>query len=111
GDPVNPNTNLVSYDSTNEPTANSSNIKGNTGIDGYINMQQTPAYASAFLITGLLSPDYVDVTGNGITEDDLGTAVKFDYTMSAGTHQWRTPRQNSPGAMAHFNVGLKTEVR
>jgi hypothetical protein len=103
-------TNLVSYLS-DEPTPASQEIKSNDGIDGYFNMQQTPAYASSFLITGLLSPDYVDVTGNGITEDDLGNAVKFDYTMSTGTHKWRTPRNNSPGNTAHFNIGLKTEPR
>lgn len=109
-EPNNPTTNLVNY-SADEPTPTSEDIGSNNGIDGYLNMQQTPAYASSFLITGLLSPDYVDVTGNGITEDDLGTAVKFDYTMSTGTHQWRTPRKNDTGTMAHFNVGLKTEVR
>ncbi|WP_315823152.1 hypothetical protein [Paraflavitalea speifideaquila] len=43
-------------------------------------MTRTPAYAHSFLLSGLLSPDYVDVTGNGITEDDLGGAVKFNYT-------------------------------
>jgi hypothetical protein len=103
-------TNLVNYNPA-DPTPGSSDINGNTGIDGYVNIQQTPAYASSFLITGLLSPDYVDVTGNGITEDDLGNAVKFDYTMSAGTHKWRTPRSNATANTAHFNVGLKTEVR
>lgn len=103
--------NLVAFSPTNEPTVNSSSIKGNTGVDGYVNIQQTPAYASSFLITGLLSPDYVDVTGNGITEDDLGSAVKFNYTMSSSLTKWRTPRSNSLPATAHFNVGTKTEKR
>ncbi|HEY4062668.1 MAG TPA: hypothetical protein VGM30_12240 [Puia sp.] len=102
--------NMVSYASS-EPATTSAHITGNTGIDGYVNIQQTPAYASSFLITGLLSPDYVDVTGDGITEDDLGNAVKFDYTMSSGLHKWRTPRNNTTGNTAHFNVGLKTEKR
>jgi hypothetical protein len=107
-DPV---TNMVAYDSTDETTINSKSIKGNTGIDGYLNMQQTPAYASSFLITGLLSPDYVDVTSNGITEDDLGSAVKFNYTLSPMVSKWRTPRNNNSPATAHFNIGLKTEKR
>lgn len=104
-------TNMVPYDSTNEATINSKSINGNTGIDGYFNMQQTPAYASSFLITGLLSPDYVDVTGNGITEDDLGSSVKFNYTMSPMVSKWRTPRNETLPATAHFNIGLKTEKR
>lgn len=105
-----PTTNLVSY-AADEPTIGSNSITGNTGIDGYTNIQRTPAYASSFLITGLLSPDYVDRTGDGITDDDLGTAVKFDYSMSSGTHKWRTPRNNTTASTAHFNVGLKTEKR
>jgi len=103
-------TNLVDYD-TDEPTINSSAINNNNGLDGYVNVQKTPAYASSFMLTGLLSPDYVDRTGDGITEDDLGNAVKFDYTMSDSTHKWRTPRNNSAGNKAHFNVGLHTEKR
>lgn len=105
-------TNLVDYDA-DEPTVGSNSINNNDGIDGYCNIQTTPAYASAFMLTGLLSPDYVDRTGDGITEDDLGNAVKFDYTMSAATHKWRTPRprSNAAGNKAHFNAGLRTEKR
>lgn len=100
--------NLVKY-IDKEATTGSDNITGKTGIDGYVSIQQTPAYASSFLISGLLSPDYVDVTGNGITEDDLGTAVKFNYTKSAYTYKWSTPRKNTDAAIAHFNAGLRTE--
>ncbi|MHA4808143.1 hypothetical protein ACX0G9_08545 [Flavitalea flava] len=106
----NATSNLVNFN-PDEPTINSGSITGSNGIDGYTNIQTIPAYASSFLITGLLSPDYVDVTGNGITEDDLGGAVKFDYTMSSSLHKWRTPRNNSNGNTAHFNIGLKTERR
>ena len=110
GDPI---TNLVRFSATNEPQITSSHITSNTGIDGYLNIQKTPGYASAFLLTGLLSPDYVDVTGNGITEDDLGNFVKFNYTMSSVTHRWRTPRKNLAidANTAYFNQGIKTEKR
>ncbi|MBN9384679.1 MAG: hypothetical protein J0H74_28250 [Chitinophagaceae bacterium] len=108
----NASTNLVDYDA-DEPTVSSSSIDGNDGIDGYCSIQTTPAYASSFMLTGLLSPDYVDRTGDGITEDDLGNAVKFDYTMSAATHKWRTPRplKDVAGNKAHFNAGLRSERR
>jgi hypothetical protein len=110
--PPDDTSNLVQYTAGEASSGANPNITANTGIDGYFSMQQTPAYASSFLITGLLSPDYVDRTGDGITEDDIGTAVKFDYTMSTGLHKWRTPRAvGSNGSTAHFNVGLKTEVR
>ena len=82
--------------------------------DGYVQITQTPAYAHSFLLTGLLSPDYVDVTGDGITDDDLGQAVKFNYTEIADQngkpvlHQWRTP----VGAdIANFNPGTRSQVK
>ena len=111
--PVSAADNLVAYDTANDPSVNSRFMNNNSVIDGYVQCQETPAYAASFLITGLLSPDYVDVTGDGITEDDLGGSVKFDYNKSTDLHKWRTPRNNNPGAtdLAHFNEGLRTEKR
>ena len=63
------------------------------GKDGFVQTTETPPYAHSFLLSGLLSPDYVDVKGDGITEDDLGTSVKFNYTKLAD-HNWRTPMMN-----------------
>jgi len=103
-------TNIVNF-ASDEPTTSSHNMNNGSRIDGYLQIQETPAYASSFLITGLLSPDYVDVTGNGITEDDLGGAVKFDYTKSADTYKWRTPRNNLTDATGHFNEGIRTEKK
>jgi len=66
----------------------------NKGIDNYYHMDSHPAYASSFLLTAILSPDYVDKTLNGISDDDLGTALKFNYSMIP-TYKWRTPYQNA----------------
>ncbi|MFC4262080.1 hypothetical protein ACFOWM_04265 [Ferruginibacter yonginensis] len=104
----NPSTGIVNFDPT-EPQVSSPHMSNSSKLDGYVMNQETPAYAASFLLTGLLSPDYVDVTGNGITEDDLGTAVKFDYSKSTSTHKWRTPRSN--GYSAHFNEGIKSEKK
>lgn len=81
--------------------------------DGYIQVTNTPGYAHSFLLSGLLSPDYIDVTGNGITEDDIGEAVKFNYSRikngAVTTHRWRSP--NMKTQQANFNGGNLTEVR
>jgi hypothetical protein len=82
----------------------------NNSKDGFIQVTETPGYAHSFLLTGLLSPDYVDATGNGITEDDLGDAVKFNYTKYAN-HKWRTPHTAGDQATANFNAGNRTEMR
>lgn len=72
------------------------------GIDHYYHKESQPAYASSFLLTGILSPEYVDKTENGITPDDAGTAIKFNYSKIKGVnpansnlkdqnYKWRTP--------------------
>jgi len=64
------------------------------GIDSYFHKESQPAYASSFLLSGILSPDYVDKKGDGITDDDLGTAIKFNYSVIP-KFSWRTPYQNA----------------
>ena len=99
----------VVYSAGEENPLTNPAIQGGTGSrDGYAEIVQTPAYAHSFLLTGLLSPDYVDVTGNGITDDDLGTAVKFNYTMLSASHRWRTPVGNH---IAHFNAATRSQVK
>ena len=59
--------------------------------DNYYHKESQPGYATSYLLTGVLSPDYVDKTGNGISDDDLGTAVKFNYSKLHDNYRWRTP--------------------
>lgn len=102
GDPA---TGLVSY------TSNQNSVNNTSGKDGYFNKEVLPAYSHSFLLSGILSPDYVDITGDGITEDDNGDAVKFNYSRiySLETpYRWRAPYQAN---MASYNEGLKTDSR
>lgn len=50
-----------------------------------------PGYATTYLLTEVLSPDYVDVTGDGPTEDDLGYYTKFNYVIVDSDFKWRAP--------------------
>lgn len=81
-------------------------IAHNFGRDKYYKHEKQPAYASSYLLTAILSPDYVDVTNNGITDDDLGTAVKFNYSKVQGNYGWRAPLE--PGK-ALYNRGLNAD--
>ncbi len=84
------------------------NMAGNNneGKEGYVEKQELPPYAHSYLLTGLLSPNYVDVKGDGITEDDMGDAIKFNYSKSDDDLKWRTP----VGAnTATLSEGLKTD--
>lgn len=86
----------------------------NNGLDHFYSKEIIPGYAHSFLLSGILSPDYTDITGDGITDDDLGTAVKFNYWRKTDKFQWRTPytfKGNSPGdkARANYNEGLQSD--
>ncbi|MBX9449214.1 MAG: hypothetical protein KL787_05635 [Taibaiella sp.] len=61
------------------------------GKDHYYQSTITPAYAHSFLLTSVLSPDYSDITGDGPTEDDLGSYHKFNYTLVDKDFRWVTP--------------------
>ena len=79
--------------------------------DNYYNKEQVPAYAHSFLLTEILSSDYVDVTGDGISDDDLGDAIKIKYSKTASItspYQWRAPYIKDS---ATYNEGLKTDKR
>lgn len=94
----------VSY---NPGTDNSTGNK--QGKDNFYSAEEMPGYAHSFLLTGIVSPDYVDKTGDGISDDDMGDAVKFNYTRLYGENtmfRWRTPIAENKAA---YNEGLKTD--
>ncbi|MBO9636387.1 MAG: hypothetical protein J7578_25015, partial [Chitinophagaceae bacterium] len=88
------------------------NTVGNTqGKDNFFSSQEMPAYTHAFLLTGILSDDYSDLTGNGITDDDPGNAVKFNYSKICGVKnpfKWRAPAARDS---ATYNEGFRTDYR
>lgn len=91
---------LVPYASWEDSMGNSQ------GIDYYYNNVKTPAYAHTYLLTSILSPDYEDLTLDGVTDDDLGSYTKFEYTSSDTNYKWRVPFKD-----ASYNEGLKTDKR
>lgn len=78
----------------------------------FFQSQKIENFAHGFLLTEILSPDYVDIKGDGITDDDLGTNVKFNYscvnlsTTENEYFKWRFPAENGKAA---FNESLKTD--
>ncbi len=84
-------------------------VHNNKGKDNFYSAEQLPGYAHSFLLTGIVSADYVDKTGDGITDDDMGDAVKFNYTRIYGDDipfRWRTPFAENK---AIYHEGLKTD--
>lgn len=74
-----------------------------TGTDNqFVSKNELPAYATSWLLTSILSTDYLDVTGNGPSQDDFGYWVKFNYKKVYNSYNWRAPY-----ADANFNDGFK----
>jgi hypothetical protein len=92
---------LVSYSNTD---ASANNKRGS---NNYFNAEIMPSYPVAWLLTAILSPDYQDLTGDGISDDDLGTAHKFNYTLKNREYQWRNPGTKTQ--KANFNLGLQED--
>lgn len=94
---------LIHYDSTDN------GLKNDKGLENYYSKEVTPPYATSYLLTGILSPDYVDKTGNGISDDDLGTAVKFNYSRLNSLYNWRTPYASGSN-FANYNEGFLSDT-
>jgi hypothetical protein len=75
---------------------------GDETTDQFFKSVEIPRYAHAHFLTSIFGPDYVDVKGDGVTEDDLGYWVKFTYKRTASNYKWR-----DPFLQAHYSPGWK----
>ncbi|WP_116108893.1 hypothetical protein [Lewinella sp. IMCC34191] len=72
-------------------------VANDRGFDHYFDQIETPAHPIAHLLTAALSPDYVDRTDDGPTQDDGGDYLKIGYTPLVTNNDqnanvgWRTP--------------------
>lgn len=89
------------------------------GVDHYVRRTTTAPYATSWLLSAVLSSDYVDRTGDGPTADDQGTYTLFNYSLVHGeakgdAYRWRvpvTPDDLFPGTCAaNYNQGLLSDV-
>lgn len=86
------------------------------GKDHFFNAEEMPGYANSYLLTGLLSTDYVNTQNNINSEPEVrGEAVKFNYarlygfdnrTGTTNMYRWRVPYER---LRASYNEGLKTD--
>ncbi len=97
------NKGLINYSSQDNSASNQK------GREHYYSKEKTPAYATSYLLSAILSPDYVDRTGNGVSDDDLGTAVKFNYTLHSTEYKWRTPFAFGADT-ANYNEGFMSDA-
>lgn len=105
------NTGLATYSPGSDNTVNNSK-----GAENYFSADNIPGYAHSYLLTAVLSPDYVDLTNDGVSADDLGDAVRINYTRTYGDgdndgrslYKWRVPHNTNK---ANYQQGYKTQKR
>lgn len=83
-------------------------LSNKKGTDHYFQATYTPAYAYSYLLTAVLSADYIDITGDGPTEDDIGTYTVFNYRRINDDYRWMAPYDVN-GNAAIYNEGKKTD--
>jgi hypothetical protein len=74
------------------------------GLDNFYASTVTPTYVAAHLLTSVLSSDYIDVTGDGVSDDDLGSYTKFNYTKKSADYRWRSPIQQGKALYIPNNI-------
>lgn len=81
-------------------------VENSQGKDHFYDYQEIPPYAHSYLLTEVLSSDYVDNTGNGVTPDDKGQSYKLNYTKLDDIFKWRAPLDS-----ASYQEGMKSSDR
>jgi hypothetical protein len=80
-----------------------------SGTKKYFKKTEIPPYAISYLLTSVQGPSYLDRTGNGVSPDDMGYWVKFNYmkfTTENTRYNWRDPFSKS-----HYIKGLESDSR
>ena len=86
---------VTSYTSTDASKNN------NAGQENFYSKVTTPKYAYTYLLTNVVSQDYVDLTGDGPTEDDLGYYTNFNYSKAVDDYNWRVPYRGAKLSKGH----------
>jgi hypothetical protein len=86
----------VAYSNANSKTIQYSTIGSEVdyeiaGTNKFINKTTKSPYAHSHLLTSVQGADYVDVSNDGPSDNDLGYWVKFDYFKKADDYKWRSP--------------------
>lgn len=94
-------TGLFNYDPSDAGPGN------DHGLDNYYSKTTMPKYAHSYLLTCILSSDYIDADPvQGPSDNDFGNYTLFHYD-EVENYQWRTPEKLN---RASFSEGLKSDI-
>lgn len=101
---------IITYNTTDQQVlAEGNNKKGfdYKKSDEFYSSTKTKGFAHSYLLTSILSDDYLDVMPRGVGPEDLGNYTKFEYERLHDTYRWRTPYG---ATAAQYSEGLRSEV-
>jgi len=78
--------------------------------DEFYTYTKTPAHAHSYLLSSILSSDYIDITNDGVSDDDLGNFIKFNYNLADDDYRWRMPYSDGE-EHAFFEAGFNVESK
>lgn len=79
-------TGLVTYETKDN------GLENKRGIDNYFQKTEIPPFAHSYLLTSVLSSDYVDNDDIvGPSANDMGNYTKFNYSKTKANYNWRVP--------------------
>lgn len=84
--------------------------KMNNMWEKFFDYEKIPPYAHSYLLSAVLSPDYMDITGDGPTPDDNGSYTNITYATPF-IYNWRTPYAPPSGTLysANYQKGLESD--
>ncbi len=97
---------VVSY-ATGDNTVNNTR-----GVSNYFDQTDVPAYPHSFLLTEMLSSDYIDRTNDGPTLDDVGNYYKFNYTRvysATNPYHWKYPMGDKKALVSQGMLGTELD--
>lgn len=89
-------------------TTDDASIENKNGESHYFEEKTLPKYATSFLLSAVVSSDYVDILGDGPSPDDLGTYTKFNYQKAHSDFLWKEPFNELTAA---YNPGFRSDKR
>jgi len=90
------------------PFSTEDKMNNGVGKEEFFQATINPAHAYAYLLTSVLSPDYVDLLGDGPTEDDIGSYTRFNYHRAAHNYRWISPYSRT-GNLANYHPGNRSD--
>jgi hypothetical protein len=78
------------------------------GTEHFLHVRKLPPHATAYLLTAIVGPDYVDTDGDpGPSAGDVGYWVRFNYDRKAANFAWRDPFVGARFVRG-YNNGIQT---